>query len=698
MDFALQLFGGFRLARQGGLPPGLTERARALLAYLAVAAAPVPRQVLAGMLSNGGVEREQRTALRQALYLVRKATSETFVVSAANDDLLLNGQLVQADVQLFRTEISSHDRSSLTRAVDLYRGDFLDGIKSPSPAFEEWLQARRAGFLDEALAALLQLAAFDAAEGLHDSALAYARRALALDPLREDAHRQVMACLAALGRRTSALRQYATIRHLLAEELGVSPEASTTALHDAIANGKNAEPVISQPAGHDGGRTERPAGWIRVPASVAPLFKGRLVALLMIFPLITAGVAAWYIQPPLSSDLSPHASDLPSLAILPFAKATGDGIADVSFDRELTMLLSTHPAIRVVSPGRAPINSAADAQKRYTAVKARYVLEGSIHKPPGRFEVMVQLIDSATGDHIWADRLQDEGDDIDALQEHVAYRIYESLVGFSGAISRHEQQQAWRKPVASLKDKDYVWRGQQLALQFTKDAHAKWRQVLQEGLARFPESSALRLNLAASYRYAVEAGWSKQPDEDLAMAWQLAEQASLAAYGSRYDEWASHWMLAKLAQWCQKDFERSVTEATRALKLLPYDATSRADLAELMANAGKTDEAIDWLLESIKRDPQGPEWYRGNLAWAYYLAGRHEQALDELQKLNKPRPLLLAAVYIRLRRFDEARAVLRSFRTSNPAYTIIDAARWPLQASLEHAWLQDLREAGLPEN
>jgi tetratricopeptide (TPR) repeat protein len=217
-------------------------------------------------------------------------------------------------------------------------------------------------------------------------------------------------------------------------------------------------------------------------------------------------------------------------------------------------------------------------------------------------------------------------------------------------------------------------------------------------LARFPESSRLRLTLAANYRYAVEAGWSKQPDEDLAMAWRLAEQASLTAYKSRYDEWISHWMLAKLAQWCNQDFERSVAEAARALKLLPYDATSRADLAELMANAGKTDEAIDWLLESIKRDPQGPEWYRGNLAWAYYLAGRYEQSFAELQKLNKPKPLLLAAVHVRLGRLDEARAVLHSFRTNNPAYTLIDAARWPLHAPLKQAWLQDLREAGLPES
>ena len=98
---------------------------------------------------------------------------------------------------------------------------------------------------------------------------------------------------------------------------------------------------------------------------------------------------------------------------------------------------------------------------------------------------------------------------------------------------------------------------------------------------------------------------------------------------------------------------------------------------------------------AIRKAPNGTA---GNLAWAYYLAGRYEQSLAELQKLNKPKPLLLAAVYIRLGRSGEAQAILHSFQTNNPAYTLIDAARWPLHAPLKQAWLQDLREAGLPES
>jgi tetratricopeptide (TPR) repeat protein len=207
----------------------------------------------------------------------------------------------------------------------------------------------------------------------------------------------------------------------------------------------------------------------------------------------------------------------------------------------------------------------------------------------------------------------------------------------------------------------------------------------------------LRFYVAFAYRRIVEAGWSQAPDRDLETAWTLAVEASLSPHRSRYEQWLSHWLMAKLAQWCKADFERSVAEAKAADKMVPYDATTRADLAELMANAGRTVEAIAWLQESIRRDPLGPEWYRNNLAWAYYLSGRHEDALAELQALNKPRWLLMAAIHARLGHNEEARAVMARYLAEFPQQTLKDEARWPLIEPLKSQWLADLREAGLPQ-
>jgi tetratricopeptide (TPR) repeat protein len=270
-------------------------------------------------------------------------------------------------------------------------------------------------------------------------------------------------------------------------------------------------------------------------------------------------------------------------------------------------------------------------------------------------------------------------------------------VGFTGAIERHKQWQAWEKSPTSLLEQDYVLRGEQLYFQFTYEANARARNIWREGLAKFPDSVRLRLYLAVSYRHAVEAGWSDNPEQDLAKAWQLGREAAHAPQRSRYDKWLSHWTIAKLAQWCKADYELSLAEAKAAVELVPYDATSRADLAELLANAGRTGDAIEWLQEALRRDPKGPDWYKANLAWAYYLAGRHEDALAELGKLSKPRHLLSAAVHVRLGNLPYAQEAIAALLESQADYTLADAARRPLIRPLKDAWLDDLREAGLPE-
>jgi len=236
MAFVLQLFGGFRLVAEDGKPASLPDRARALLAYLAVVSSPVPRRMLAELLSAEGSEREQRATLRQALYLVRKATADSAVLSLETD-LALNSELVSVDVRLFQRSIGRGDDRSLTEAVEIYRAPFLYAERAPSPAFEDWLNAQRSEFLQQALEALLKLCRSAAAADRHNSALAHARRALALDPLREDFHREAMRSLAAMGQRCNALRQYEMARQTLAEEWGVAPESETEALREEIARG-----------------------------------------------------------------------------------------------------------------------------------------------------------------------------------------------------------------------------------------------------------------------------------------------------------------------------------------------------------------------------------------------------------------------------------------------------------------------------
>src|SRR5690349_270229 len=109
MAFVLQLFGGLRLVDDDGGVIPLPDRARALLAYLAVTAEPVSRQVLGELLSAEGSEREQRTIVRQTVYLARKAMAEGAIVSTQESELALNDALVSVDVRRFQHAVACGD-------------------------------------------------------------------------------------------------------------------------------------------------------------------------------------------------------------------------------------------------------------------------------------------------------------------------------------------------------------------------------------------------------------------------------------------------------------------------------------------------------------------------------------------------------------------------------------------------------------
>ncbi|NJM42327.1 MAG: hypothetical protein HC853_17115 [Anaerolineae bacterium] len=119
--------------------------------------------------------------------------------------------------------------------IALYRGDFLEGFNlKDAPEFEEWVVAQREHYRELALRLLHGLAEAALREGRYTEGVDYARRILALDGWREEAHRLLMLCYARSGQRSAALAQYAECRRVLGKELGVPPSAETMALYERI--------------------------------------------------------------------------------------------------------------------------------------------------------------------------------------------------------------------------------------------------------------------------------------------------------------------------------------------------------------------------------------------------------------------------------------------------------------------------------
>ena len=228
------------------------RRALALLAFLAVTGRPHRREVLATLLAGDAAEAQAHKHLSNALTDLRAALGEYLVVerqTVAFDCDRPYWLDVAAIRSLLADGIPAGDVGAVQRAVDLYQDEFLAGLVLPdAPAFDEWLTLQREQ-LGQLLVRGLQTAIdHHARDGTAAEGIAAAQRLLAEDPWREEAHRQLMALLAASGQRSAALSQYEICRRVLAEELGVEPAAETRALYERLRSEPVAAPHNLPPA------------------------------------------------------------------------------------------------------------------------------------------------------------------------------------------------------------------------------------------------------------------------------------------------------------------------------------------------------------------------------------------------------------------------------------------------------------------
>lgn len=234
----LILLGAVRIGPAAGLAINLPSRkAQALLAFLGLRPGrPHARAKLAALLWGETGEEQARSSLRQTLMTLRRALPRTRppLLLAVGDTLAINPAAIDVDVAAFERRVAEGTPGALARAAALYRGDLLEGLAVAEAPFEEWLTSERERLQQLALRALTRLLEHQLAAGLLDDALPTASRLLALDPLREAAHRALMHVYTRQGLRGSALRQYQTCVATLQRELGADPEPVTQQLYRHI--------------------------------------------------------------------------------------------------------------------------------------------------------------------------------------------------------------------------------------------------------------------------------------------------------------------------------------------------------------------------------------------------------------------------------------------------------------------------------
>ncbi|HJS58530.1 MAG TPA: BTAD domain-containing putative transcriptional regulator [Vicinamibacteria bacterium] len=234
----LTLIGDFQ-ARIGQGPPLRlrTRKAQALLAYLAMPAGlPHSRDKLAALLWGDRPLPQARGRFRETLFALRRAlaAAEPPCLTTSGDAVALEGGAVDIDVFTFTRFAAAGDVESLTRAMDLYRGEFLEGLVFRGTPFEDWLMAERERLREVALETMARLLTQQRRAGATSQALRTALRLSALDPLQESVHRTLMRLYSELGRRGAALQQYQVCVETLQVELGIEPEKDTRQLYQDL--------------------------------------------------------------------------------------------------------------------------------------------------------------------------------------------------------------------------------------------------------------------------------------------------------------------------------------------------------------------------------------------------------------------------------------------------------------------------------
>ena len=268
--FGLSLLGGFELTGPDGVVYLPSKKLAGLLAYLACTAPqPQPRERLMALLWGSHFDAQAKQNLRQAIFRLRKVLGQD-ALESDGELVSLNTAAVLCDVSRFEALVREGSRDALSAAADLYRGGLIDDVVVREEGWNEWLTGERERLLDLALDAIVRLGEQELVAGRAEHALKAGRRAIALNTMREDAHRLIVQALAAAGRKAEAIKHYQDLVALLKHELNTEPDAATRSL---VAGLRSTQPPSRSPAVE---QITRPAPPRPAPASNAlPTFANK---------------------------------------------------------------------------------------------------------------------------------------------------------------------------------------------------------------------------------------------------------------------------------------------------------------------------------------------------------------------------------------------------------------------------------------
>jgi TolB-like protein len=350
----------------------------------------------------------------------------------------------------------------------------------------------------------------------------------------------------------------------------------------------------------------------------------------------------------------------PSVAVLPFNNMSGDPEQEYFSDgitEDIITELSRFKDLFVISR-----NSSFQFKGRSVKVQevgkdlsAKYVVEGSVRKSGNRVRITAQLIETASDNHIWAERYDRDLTDIFEVQDEVVTAIAQAI---PGQVSQQVLETVKRKPPENLSAYEYELRGRWAYLHWVEGL-ASAISWYEKAVAADPDYAPARSGLGLIYAYSVYV-LGNEPSRMFPLA---REQISRAVAGGgrmpRVHQQAAtayHLMGAP---------ELALTHAERALALNPNDPMVLQTMGDVLSYCGRMAEALEWYAKSATIEPHAADDQRlDNICDTYYMLEQYEKVLEihnTYQNVPAFLNAILAAALAQLGRIPEARAALEKF-------------------------------------
>jgi TolB-like protein/class 3 adenylate cyclase/tetratricopeptide (TPR) repeat protein len=417
------------------------------------------------------------------------------------------------------------------------------------------------------------------------------------------------------------------------------------------------------------------------------------VAAAILLALVLAGGAIWLLWPG-----EPAFTGRPSIAVLPFDNLGGDEatgrladgvtediITDLSRFRDFDVIARNSTAVYEDKP--------VDVRQVGKELNVRYVLEGSIQKQGEQIRATAQLVDAATGGHVWSERWDRPARDLFAVQTEIAEQVASQLGG--GVVVGAERQTARRKRPTDLTAYELYLRGLDELHRGTKENTEEAIRLFTQAIEKDANLARAWSALAAAHDFTVSFG------ADLYAAEAKAKEAAECAVAIDPMDAEAHRALGEVLG-TLGDFKRAEAELETALRLNPGHAGILVNYASWASTFGHPQRGAEAADRALRLNPNYDVGTANRSRNAYYWAGRYEDALRMVER-QPPESRTMggwiqrAASYAALGRIDEARRATQDALARHPDLSIQGLLSRPDVTDADRRHDDELmRKAGFP--